>query len=93
MPRGYSGSWVVLRHQVLDDVVRFRHHDKLITLQPVDLVQNARDRRGARDAASGAKEQATPPPKTAAHLLFDQEHQAAVTTDGDCINPRIKEDS
>lgn len=92
MPRGYSGAWVVLRHQVLDDLVRFRHHDDLITLQPVDLVQNARGRRGARGGVPDAERQAAPPPKTAAHLLFDQEHQGAVTTDGDCINPRDKED-
>jgi len=93
VPRGYSGAWVVLRHQLLDDAVRFRHHDKLITLQPVDLVANARDRRGARGAQPDAERQTAPPTKTAAHLLFDQEHQGAVTTDGDCIDPSNKEDS
>lgn len=92
VPRGYSGSWVVLRHQVLDDVVRFEHHDDLITLQPVDPVQNARDRRGARGAAPQAGQQAAPPLPTAAHLLFDQEHQGAVTSGGDCIDPIKEED-
>ena len=93
MPRGYSGTWVVLRHQILDDAVRFRHHDDMITLHPVDLVANARARRGKRGVVPNAGQRAAPPSKTAAHLLFDQEHQGAVTTDGDCIDPINKEDS
>jgi hypothetical protein len=93
MPRGYSGAWVVLRHQMLDDVVRFRHQEDLITLKPVDLVANARDRRGKRGADRNAERQTAPPSKTAAHLLFDQEHQGAVTPDGNCIDPITKEDS
>jgi transposase InsO family protein len=92
MPRGYSGAWVVLRHQILDNAVRFRHHDELITIKPVDLVANARTRRGKRSAAPDAGRRSAPPPKTAAHLLFEKEHQGAVTTDGDCINPINKED-
>ena len=93
MPRGYAGTWVVLRHQVLDDTVRFRHHDALITLQPVDLVANARAGRGRRNAVPEAGHRAGPPPKTAAHLLFDQDHQDAVTPGGDCIDPIDQEDS
>jgi len=93
MPRGYSGAWVVLRHQILDDTVRFRHHDELLTLKPVDLVANARDRRGQRCAAPEAGHRAGPPPRTAAHLLFDKDHQGAVTAGGDCVDPIKKEDS
>jgi hypothetical protein len=93
VPRGYSGSWVVLRHQILDDTVRFRHHDSLITLKPVDLVANARDQRGRRCAAPEANHRSGPPPKTAAHLLFDHDHQGAVTPGGDCIDPIHKEET
>ena len=42
MPRGYGDSWVVLQRHLLEDALRFRHHDTLITLKPVDPVQNAR---------------------------------------------------
>jgi putative transposase len=91
MPRGYSGGWVVLRHQMLDDLVCFQHHDRLITLQPVDLAANARARRGKRCADLDGERPAAPPAKTAAHLLFDLEHQGAVTPDGDCIDPIHKE--
>lgn len=91
MPRGYSGGRVVLRHQMLDDLVRFQHHDRLITLHPVDLAANARARRAKRCADLDDGHPAAHPAKTAAHLLFDLEHQGAVTSDGDCIDPIHKE--
>jgi putative transposase len=87
MPRGHGDTWVVLQRHLLEDVVRFRHHDNLITLKPVDVVQNARAPRLRRKTATPSKDDRPAPsrPKSAAHLLFDQDFKPVVTPDGDCL--------
>ena len=80
-----------------EDLLRFRHHDELITLKPVDPVQNARTPRLRKSTTRPAKNDSPAPnrPKTAAHLLFDRDFKPVVTPDGDCLptTPYNKEDS
>lgn len=87
MPRGHGNTWVVLQRHLLDDALRFRHHDDLITLKPVDLEQNARAPRISRNTARPSKDDRPAParPKSAAHLLFDRDFKPVVTPDGDCL--------
>lgn len=90
LPRGHGGTKVVLQRHLLDDAIRFIHQGKLITLQPVDPVQNARDRRAGARKDPEAEDTAVPS-KSAADLLFDQDLHPAVTEAGDCISPACRD--
>lgn len=83
MPRGLAGHRVQLQRNVLDGTLAVLHDGRLVTLAPVDLARNARDRR-----ASDTSEDDTPPdivhplPKTSAEMAFDRDLGAVVDPDG-----------
>ncbi len=48
IPRGHCGEKIQIHHQLLADTYAIVHDGKLVTIHPVDLAHNARDRRARR---------------------------------------------
>lgn len=82
MPRGHAGTRVEVYRHLLDKTVSVIHEGRMVELFRVDPVLNAKTRRGR--AAQSAGETARIPPKTAATLLFERDHQPLVGDAGDC---------
>ena len=78
-PMGLARHKVQVHRQVLTGVLSVLHQGRLVTLHPVDLARNARDRRGPRQATE-LPEQG--PVKTAATLAYEREFAPVVDGDG-----------
>jgi transposase InsO family protein len=87
-PRGHADTWVVLRRNVLDGALWLPHDGRLVRLHPVDLVANARARRGSPEPDEPPCE----PPVTAAALAFQRDFGAVVDADGGCLDPLPQEE-
>lgn len=70
MPRGHARDRIELRRQTLDGSLWAPHDGRLVRLAPVDLAQNAEDRR-ASPSPSHADDRREPP-VTAAAMAFDR---------------------
>jgi putative transposase len=71
MPRGHARDRIELRRQTLDGSLWAPHDGRLVRLAPVDLAQNAEDRR-ASPSPSNADDRREPP-VTAAAMAFDRD--------------------
>lgn len=80
MPRGHAGEWVTLQRHLLDRTVHFVHQGRLVELRPVELVGNARSKRGRSPA--GQVDPVHPLPPSAAELAFGRAFCAVVDPDG-----------
>lgn len=78
-PAGYAGQWIELRRALLTGAVEMLHQERLIRLHPVDPQANARDQRGARDAAPEAVGSAPP---SAAEIAYGQDHPSLLDATG-----------
>jgi hypothetical protein len=78
-PMGLAREKVLVRRQLLTGALSVLHDGRLVTLHPVDLARNARDRRGPR-AARALPEQG--PVKTAATLAYERDFAPVVDSDG-----------
>jgi hypothetical protein len=80
MPRGHAGTTVIIRRNVLDNTLSFIDQGRLIKLAPVDLVNNARDKR------AGNNVNVDEPPKkhtrSSADIAFNQDVAPIVDADG-----------
>lgn len=81
VPRGYRGQTIVVTRRLLDETLHILHEGRLVEIHPVDLDQNARDRR-ARPAAGEQESPAAVLPKSAADLAFDRDFGPIVGKDG-----------
>jgi transposase InsO family protein len=80
MPRGHAGTKVIIRRNVLDNTLSYIDQGRLIKLAPVDLVNNARDKR-----AGNAVKIDEPPKKhtrSSADIAFSQDVVPIVDADG-----------
>ena len=94
-PRGLAGTWVTLYHQVLDGTISVLHPDRsgrIVRLHPVDVVANAKARRG--EPPTSQKEPAVYVlPKSAADLAFDQDFRPVIDSDGGFTGSTKKDDT
>ena len=87
VPRGLADKRLTIHHRLLDDTYAVPDRDgTLVDLHPVDLVANARSRRG-RTLAGANDEVTTPLPKSAADLSFDRDFRPVVSSDGGFSDP------
>lgn len=80
MPRGHAGTKAIIRRNVLDNTLSFLNQDRLIKLCPVDLINNARDKR----AGNGADLEEPPKKHTrsSAAIAFNKDIGPIVDADG-----------
>jgi len=81
VPRGYAGHRVTVYRHVLENKVLFQHDGRFIEIKPVDLVANARTRRGKRRDDSH-EDTVGPRPKSAAELRYERDFPPIVGPDG-----------
>lgn len=81
VPRGHAGRWVDVQRHLLERTVSIIHDGRLIELAKVDKILNAV--RGRAKRSKGEKETTLQPFRTAATILFDQNHQPLVGKSGD----------
>jgi hypothetical protein len=79
MPRGHAGTTVQVFRHLLDATVSIIHDGKMMQLHPVDLVLNAHTRRPFTPSG----ESILPPPRTAATISYQKDHQPIVGSSGD----------
>jgi len=91
VPRGLADQKLVIHHRLLPNSYAVRADGKLVDLHPVDLVANARDRRGRH--ASAADDSDGPLPKSAADLAFEHDFRPVVTADGGLSDPATQGES
>ena len=80
MPRGYAGTTVIIQRNVLDNTLSFIDRGRLIKLAPVDLVNNARDKRAANQAT--ADELPQKHTRSSADIAFNRDMLPIVDADG-----------
>ncbi len=88
IPPGHAGEAITLRRNGLDGSLSVLHREKIVSLSPVDLHTNAREKR----AACKKKEVQKQLPKSSAQLAYDKEVKPIIGTDGG-FNIPIKEKS
>jgi transposase InsO family protein len=81
MPTGYAGQRVEVYDHILDGRFSVLHEGRHLTLKLVDLTANARSLRRKRVAKDTTASNG--PIKTAAQLLYEQDHKTIVGPDGD----------
>lgn len=86
MPLGYRERKARIHHRLLDGSYAVVHCGRLVDLEPVDLVANARSPR-ARGTSHPADEEAHPLPPSAADLHFDRVFGPVVAADGGFADP------
>lgn len=86
VPRGLAGKRLTIHHRLLDGTYAVPAGGKLVDLHPVDVVANARSRRG-RSRADANDEVSAPLPKSAADLAFDRDFRPVVSSDGGFSDP------
>lgn len=87
VPRGYAGQRITIFRPLLENKVLLVERGQFIELKPVDLVANARDRRGAKKSAADAALDAVPV-RTAADLAYERDFTPAIDADGGCREPK-----
>jgi hypothetical protein len=80
-PLGRERRLTVYR-RLLDGTVAVLLDGRLVDLHPVDLVGNARSRRGSRDRPDDPEDPDAPPPPSAADLAFDRDLGPVTLPDG-----------
>jgi transposase InsO family protein len=87
VPRGLSRQWVDVRRQVLTGELSLLHEGRIVRLQPLNLEDNAKNKRTFR------KENDEPVrgdavPKTAATMAFERDFQPMVSPIGDFVSKK-----
>lgn len=82
MPCGHAGTRVEVYRHLLDKTVSVIHEGRMVRLSRVDTVLNAMTRR--KPARPAKAETLRVPPKTAATMAFERDHQPLVGPSGDC---------
>ncbi|MCP4993426.1 MAG: transposase, partial [Gammaproteobacteria bacterium] len=80
MPRGHAGTKVIIRRNVLDNTLSFIDQGRLIKLAPVDLVNNARDKRAGNSVS--VEEPAKKHTRSSADIAFNQDVVPILDADG-----------
>jgi len=78
IPPGHAGEVITIRRNVLDGRLSILHHEQIVTLSPVDLHVNAREKR-ARDKKAEEQKQL---PKSSAQISFDKQVKPIIDHDG-----------
>jgi putative transposase len=92
--RGHAGTRVLVHRNVLDGSVSIMHQGRLVRLSPVDLHQNARQKR-ARSKLADKKQEQSPLTKGSAQMAFERDMRPVVDADGGFTGPNknLKEDA
>lgn len=80
MPRGHAGTKVIIRRNVLDSTLSFIDQGRLIKLAPVDLVDNARDKRAGNTV--NVDEPSKKHTRSSADIAFNQDVVPIIDADG-----------
>jgi len=86
IPPGHAGEAITLRRNVLDETLSILHHEKIVTLSPVDLHTNARDKRTITRETEEQKQL----PKSSAQISYDKEVKPIIDADGGFNAPKEK---
>ena len=90
IPPGHAGEAITLRRNALDETLAILHHEKIVTLSPVDLHINARDKRTITRKTAEQKQL----PKSSAQISYDKEVKPIIDADGGFnAPPQTKEKS
>jgi hypothetical protein len=86
VPRGYARKWVQVYRRILEqtaaaDALYLDHQGAMLRLHPVDVHNNAHDKRKAPDSREGAHN-TVPTTKSAAELAFNKDLRPMVASDG-----------
>ena len=78
IPSGHAGEAITLRRNALDETLSILHHEKIVTLSPVDLHTNAREKRIITRKTEEQKQL----PKSSAQISYDKEVKPIIDADG-----------
>jgi putative transposase len=79
--RGHAATRVLVHRNVLDGSVAIMHQGRLVRLSPVDLHQNARQKR-AKSQLADQKPQPSPLTKGSAQMAFERDMRPVIDADG-----------
>ena len=79
IPPGHAGETITLRRNALDGFLSVLHHEKIVTLSPVDLHANAR---GRRTGSKKPEEEQKQLPGSSAQISFDNQVKPIIGADG-----------
>lgn len=79
IPTGHAGEAITLRRNALDGSLSVLHHEKIVTLSPVDLHANAREKRAFSKKTAETEKQL---PKSSAQISFDNQVKPIIGADG-----------
>jgi len=82
VPRGLSGEWIDVRRHVLTGELSILYDGRLVRLQLVDLVANAKNKRASRRDNDDNPVPGDAIPKTAATMAFERDFAPLVGADG-----------
>ena len=85
LPRGHAGKLIFVYRHLLDQNVSFLHDGKMVDIHRLDPILNSQTRRRPK------RHKDTPkllPPKTAATIAFERDHQPLVGDAGDCYEEK-----
>lgn len=85
IPRGHAGCQLLVHRRLLNDQLFILHQGSAVTLAPVNLAQNAIDRRARTASPAPADDLATP--RTAARLAFERDLRPVLDPDGGFVDP------
>lgn len=80
VPRGHADTQVQVYRRLLSDEISIIHQGRRVPLAPVDLTQNAIDRRARPSSPSPSDDEGTP--CTAARLAFERDFAPVLDPDG-----------
>jgi hypothetical protein len=91
--RGHAGTRVLVHCNVLEGSMAIMHQGRLVRLSPVDLHQNARQKR-AKSQLPDKKQDQSPLTKGSAQMAFERDMRPVIDTDGGFNLPEknLKED-
>lgn len=82
VPLGYAGTRITVYRDVIGLTIQMLHHGQLVTLKPVNLAQNARERRGKKGKGQAKTPAPVAPITTAAEIHFNRDFGPIVGPDG-----------
>lgn len=86
LPPGYAGMMIPLHHHLLDQSLSIIHQGRLLTLDPVDLEANARDKRSKpKQDNPGSLNSILP--KSSSQIEFENDLGSIVDADGNFTSP------
>lgn len=89
VPRGYARQRITIFRPLLENKVLLVERGRFIELKPVDLVANARDRRGTRKNARDLNVAPDAvPTRTAADMAYERDFAPVIGPDGGCLEPK-----